>query len=138
MTSINDFYSNLDNDPKFLRICKASSVKEDDSETDATKDTCEEITDLTGYVGTGMQVQLVSNHHIYDRLNIVVYGDIDSTGTLDSIDLNLFKNYSLYKYTFTNSQFLAADQNNDEIVDSIDFNRFKAYTLFKFSSFIES
>lgn len=135
-TNINTFFSNLDNDPKFLRVCAVGSAPEDDSETDSTKDTCEEITDLKKIVGTQMQVQLVSNHHIYDRLNIVVYGDVNGDGKCMASDSNRIKQYLVKTYKLSETQFLASDVSFNSKVQAGDLNKIKQYLVKSLKTFV--
>ena len=137
MASINDFYSNLDNDPKFLRMCDVGSAPEDDTETDATKDSCKEITDLSTFVGTGMQVQLVSNHHIYDRLNIVVIGDNTGDGYSNELDATNISNYIMGKSKLDGVYFISSDVNDDKFVNELDATYVSNYIMGKVKTYLD-
>lgn len=64
-------------------------------------------------------------------------GDIDSDGSIDSLDLQLLKLHVLKKRLLTGTDLINADVNRDKSVDSIDVSLLKRYILRKISSFDE-
>ena len=122
MTKIQDFYSNLDNDERFLHIYDLSG---------------NEITDKTKYIGTGYQIKLENNGHTYDTLDIVVIGDLNGDGYSNALDLTLIKNHILKKSTLTGVNYLAGDNNVDDYVNNLDLTNTNNYILKKRSTYLD-
>ena len=74
--TLTDMISGLDN--------SASDIVIRDSEGD-------EITDLTGFAGTGMTVQLVIDSSVVDELSIIVLGDVSGDGIINTNDWTLVR-----------------------------------------------
>lgn len=62
-----------------------------------------------------------------DPIDDIIYGDVNSDGSIDTLDFALIKQY-LLKIT-TNLNLEAADLNSDESVDTLDFAILKKYLL---------
>lgn len=74
----------------------------------------------SGNLGTGYTVSLQINGATVDKLTIIVKGDINGTGTVNSKDVLLLYNYLNESEQLTQTELLACDLNNDDIVDTSD------------------
>lgn len=76
------------------------------------------------YVGTGDFVQVVSsasaNGQIVAGCPVLLFGDLDGDGQVNSVDRAYLKMYILGKYSLSDIQVKAADVNQDGAVNSID------------------
>lgn len=110
-TSVEDFKSILLNNEEYKAVVKASN---------------KEVT--TGYVGTGMFVQIQdSNGNVVKDSNgnllvyeIVVNGDVNGDGRADSLDTVLIKAHRNDVKALVGTASKAADLNGDNSVDAID------------------
>lgn len=84
----------------------------------------EEVTDPTAFIGNGYQIEY--NGKI---TTIVVLGDINGNGTVDSVDYLLLKRYCLGTYKLTDTALLAANVNGKDKVDSADYSLLKRHCL---------
>jgi hypothetical protein len=84
-----------------------------------------EITDLSGYAGTGMKVQLVISDSVVDELDIVVLGDVDGNGIIDIIDYTYVKLHIFEIIVQTGAQFTAGDIDKNDVIDIIDYSYVK-------------
>jgi hypothetical protein len=79
----------------------------------------------TGTAGTGTRIQLLNNSGtVLDELKIVIYGDVNGDGNIDSIDAGNIVDYQNYMITWNPvtdaALYKAGDLNGDGNVDSID------------------
>ncbi len=102
--------ANLSNSASDIKIIGADSI---------------EITDLTGYAGTGMKVQLVIGESVVDELDIVVLGDVDSNGIIDIIDYTYVKLHIFNIIILTDAKFVAGDIDKNDVIDIIDYSYVK-------------
>ena len=85
-----------------------------------------EYTSMNGSFGTGTLVELIDNdtQAIVGSYHIVIFGDVNGDGNIDSIDAGLmidFENY-LVEYDIATDAVLlkAADLNDDDNIDNLD------------------
>jgi hypothetical protein len=76
--------------------------------------------------GTGCTVNLISGDKIVDSLEIIVLGDVDGNGVVDSTDYMRVKSMFLGSYTLTGSAFVAGDVEVSGEIDSTDYLRLKS------------
>ncbi len=74
------------------------------------------------YVGTGDKVQLVAPNGktVLATCTVVLFGDLDGDGQVNSMDRAYLKMYIQGKYTLSAAQKKAADVNQDDSVNSVD------------------
>lgn len=74
----------------------------------------------SGNLGTGYTVVLQIDGSIVDKLTIIVKGDINGTGTVNSRDVQLLYDQLNGSETLSDIQLLACDMNSDELIDTSD------------------
>lgn len=74
----------------------------------------------SGNLGTGYTVALQIDGSIVDKLTIIVKGDINGTGTVNSRDVQLLYDQLNGSETLSDIQLLACDLNSDELIDTSD------------------
>ena len=74
----------------------------------------------SGNLGTGYTVALQIDGSIIDKLTIIVKGDINGTGTVNSRDVQLLYDQLNGSETLSDIQLLACDMNSDELIDTSD------------------
>jgi hypothetical protein len=80
----------------------------------------------TGFLGTGTKVDLVNNttSEVLETYTIIIYGDVNGDGNVDSLDGGLLVDYENYVVAWNTevhaATLEAADINGDGNVDSID------------------
>ena len=79
--------------------------------------------------GTGCVVKLVVNGNTVDSLTIVVKGDVDGSGAVDSTDYIRVKAMFLGNYSLKNEYFVAGDADGSGNIDSTDYLRLKGSFL---------
>ena len=75
-----------------------------------------------GVLGTGTKVKVIeiATGNVVKTYTIVIYGDVNGDGNIDSIDAGLIVDFENYATTFNEFQLEAGDVNGDGNVDSID------------------
>ena len=73
-----------------------------------------------GNLGTSYTVALEIDGSIVDKLTIIVKGDINGTGTVNSRDVQLLYDQLNGSETLSDIQLLACDMNSDELIDTSD------------------
>lgn len=72
-------------------------------------------------VGTGAVVTLQADGEILDSATVVIYGDLDGNGRIDSADKTIFARYFAgWKLNLSPANLLALDVNKDGKVDGVD------------------
>ena len=74
----------------------------------------------SGNLGTGYTVALEIDGSIVDKLTIIVKGDINGTGTVNSRDVQVLYDQLNGSETLSDIQLLACDMNSDELIDTSD------------------
>ena len=92
-----------------------------------------EALENSALAGTGTKVQLLNNTDVVDTVTIIVAGDTNGSGTVDSTDYIQVKSAFLKTFTLDENQFLAADVDGSGTVDSTDYMRIKSHFLGTFS-----
>jgi hypothetical protein len=80
-------------------------------------------------VGTGATVNLYKGDEIVDTVTIVVLGDVDGNGVIDTTDCVRVKAAFLGVYTLSAAEAIAADVDKNGTIDTTDFVRVKAHFL---------
>jgi hypothetical protein len=95
-----------------------------------------EVTDCDGnvitdaaIVGTGTQVKLYQDDQVIDAVTVVVPGDVDGNGIVDTTDYMRVKATLRDTFTFDDAQTKAADVDNTGMVSTTDYMHIKAYFL---------
>ena len=101
--TLNSIISGLDN-RQYIRVYK-----------DGT-----EITDLNCKISTGIQLRLMDGPSIYDRVNIVLMGDINGDGALDKKDTDIATDSLIKKLGLTELEITASDFDKNGITDIND------------------
>jgi hypothetical protein len=76
--------------------------------------------------GTGFSINLVVNGNVIDSLTIVIAGDVDGNGVIDSTDYMRVKSMFLGSYTLAGEYFVAGDVDNSGTIDTTDYLRLKS------------
>jgi hypothetical protein len=82
---------------------------------------------------TGCVVKLTNGDVVTDALTVVILGDVDGNGMIDSTDYMRVKSNFVGKYSLENEFFRAADVTSDGVVDSTDYMRIKAVFIGTFT-----
>ncbi len=114
-TTVNSFINQFDNDE--LKVLNSSNVQ---------------ITGKT-IVGTGAVINLCNGDEIKDSLTVVIEGDVNGDGCIDSTDCMRLKASLLDLIEFTECQFAAADSDESGSLNATDYIRIK-YKLLNISS----
>jgi hypothetical protein len=80
-------------------------------------------------VGTGTKINLYQNNAVVDTVIVVVCGDTDGDGAVDTTDYLRVKSSVLGRFTLTAAQLKAADMDQNGVVDAADHQRIKSYFL---------
>jgi hypothetical protein len=80
-------------------------------------------------VGTGAKINLYSNGKVTDTLTVVVMGDVDGTGAVDSTDYMRIKAAMLKTSSLDSLQTQAADVDENGTIDATDYMRIKAHFI---------
>jgi hypothetical protein len=80
-------------------------------------------------VGTGAKINLYSNGKVTDTLTVVVMGDVDGTGAVDSTDYMRIKAAMLKTSSLDTLQTQAADVDENGTIDATDYMRIKAHFI---------
>ena len=83
----------------------------------------------SGLVGTGAKINLYDNGILLDTVTVVVLGDVDGSGKVDSTDYLQIKSVFLGQYSFNEAEKLAANVDNNTTVDNTDYLRIKSKLL---------
>jgi hypothetical protein len=95
-----------------------------------------EVLDSNGYaisgasiVGTGARINLYQNGEVVDTATVVVLGDLDGNGVVDTTDYLRAKSAVYGNFTLSDAQTKAADVDGSDSLDSQDFQNIKSYFL---------
>jgi hypothetical protein len=75
------------------------------------------------------QINLYDNGQLIDSVTVVVMGDVDGTGIMDTTDYLRIRSVFLGTYSLTDVENLAADMDANGIIDSTDYLKIKAKFL---------
>ena len=78
---------------------------------------------------TGYTIKLVYNGEVLDSLTVVILGDVDGSGTIDSTDYLRIKGGFLGTYKLEGEYLLAADIDQSNSIDTTDYLRVKGAFL---------
>lgn len=83
--------------------------------------------DYWQWLTTGMTVSLYANGKFYERLRIVIRGDIDDNGAVNEYDKQCIRNHVNGTAILEGYNFIAADVNKDKTVNLDDLNILESY-----------
>ena len=107
-TELSDFVTLFLNEPEYLRIYSS----EDDGGS--------EITDESTIIGSYMEIALVIEGHEYDRVMILIRGDLDGDGYITSAD-NAILSEAIDNASYTNIENMISDVDFDGYPTSADY-----------------
>ena len=108
---------------------KGNFLKQFENEGLKVKDVAgAEISDAN-FVGTGTSVELYDGETLVDSILVVVLGDIDGNGIIDTTDYLRVKSAFLGTMNLDASQTLAADVDGNGYIDGTDYMRIKGHFL---------
>ncbi len=83
------------------------------------------------FVGTGSRISLMKNETEIDNLKVIVMGDVDGNGKIDTTDYLRIKMYFLESFDVTDAFYLSGDVDSNGIIESTDYMRIKLMFLQK-------
>ena len=83
----------------------------------------------TTLVGTGSKINLYVNDELVDTVTVVVLGDVDGSGLIDTTDYVRIKASFHGSFDLDDAQSRAADIDDSTVIDSTDYLRIKSYFL---------
>jgi hypothetical protein len=83
------------------------------------------------FVGTGSQISLVKDGTVSDYLHVVVMGDVDGNGCIDTTDYLRIKNYFLGEFELDELFGIAGDMDSNGEIEATDYLRIKSLFLQK-------
>lgn len=95
------------------------------------------IDNMDALICTGYEICLTGAPNYYgsvrDRLSIIIMGDINGDGMINSRDIAIIQGYMLttYPFWFSGGNRLAADMNGDGIINTRDIGAIQKYMLYK-------
>ncbi len=124
----------LSSDGEFLNGIKHKTAVSDALAELENKDAV--ITDKDGNVlsdsdfcATGCKVVLAYNGEVIDSLEVVVLGDVDGSGIVDSTDYMIIKSMFIGESSLSGVYLSAADVSSNNIVNMTDYLRVKSFFL---------
>ena len=75
----------------------------------------------SGYIGTGMTVKLEVDSIVEDELTVLVLGDVDGNGQIDTNDYTLVRLDILELMSIGGLAATAADVDKNDIIDTNDY-----------------
>jgi hypothetical protein len=90
---------------------------------------------LTGsaVVGTGATISLYNGSTLVDSVTVVILGDVDGNGRVDSTDYMRIKAAFLGTFALNDAERSAADVDGNGRIDSTDYMRIKGHFLGEFN-----
>jgi hypothetical protein len=83
----------------------------------------------TALVGTGAKINLYANGVLVDSMTIVITGDVDGTGKIDTVDYIRIKSSLVGGFSFNEAENSAADVDGSNSITSVDYIRLKTQLL---------
>jgi hypothetical protein len=80
-------------------------------------------------VGTGAKINLYENNKLIDSVTVVILGDVDGNGIVDTTDVVRVKAAFLGTFTLSDAETLAADVDKSGVIDTTDYMRVKSHFL---------
>ncbi|MDD5952825.1 MAG: dockerin type I repeat-containing protein [Oscillospiraceae bacterium] len=74
----------------------------------------------SGALGTGMRLQLYNDWELMDEITVLVEGDLNGNGAINSADVRLLFQHLTEDAPLTSYWYTAADMDNDGVVDTKD------------------
>ncbi len=103
-TTVGTLLSYLTSDEGTLQVVDSSGTRKSSSD----------------YVGTGDVVQVVSSDGVVSSCMVLLYGDLNGDGQVNSVDRTYLKMYVMGEYSLTEIQIKAGDVNQDGTINSVD------------------
>jgi hypothetical protein len=80
-------------------------------------------------VGTGAKINLYENNKLIDSVTVVILGDVDGNGIVDTTDVVRVKAAFLGTFTLSDAETLAADVDKSGVIDTTDYMRVKSHFI---------
>ena len=80
-------------------------------------------------IGTGYVVSLIVGGETVDSLTVIILGDVDGSGIVDSTDYLRTKQHFLGKLTLEGLYAMASDVDNSQTIDATDYLKIKSHFL---------
>jgi hypothetical protein len=80
-------------------------------------------------VGTGAKINLYENGKLLDSVTVVILGDTDGNGIIDTTDIVRVKAAFLGTFNLNAAEYIAADVDKNGIIDTTDYMRVKSHFL---------
>jgi hypothetical protein len=80
-------------------------------------------------VGTGAQINLYKNDELIDSVTVVILGDVDGNGIVDTTDVVRVKAAFLGTFALSDAENKAADVDGNDIIDTTDYMRVKSHFI---------
>jgi hypothetical protein len=84
-------------------------------------------------VGTGSTINLYSSGVLVDSVTVVILGDVDGNGIVDTTDVVRVKAAFLGSFLLDDAESIAADVDRNGIIDTTDYVRVKSHFIGSFS-----
>ncbi len=117
----------INNVPSLISV--DTFLKEFKNENLKVKDANENVISGTSVVGTGAVVELYDGETLVDSAVVVVLGDIDGNGVIDTTDYLRVKSAFLEAMKLGDAQTIAADVDGNGTIDGTDYMRIKGHFL---------
>ena len=88
---------------------------------------------MEGDVSTGALILLKDNDTVLDSAVMVILGDVDGSGAIDSTDYLILKSVFISQATLEGAYYLAADTDKDGSISGSDYLRLKSHFLGNFN-----
>jgi hypothetical protein len=85
--------------------------------------------EVTGLVGTGHLVRIMSNETIVRTYTVILYGDVTGDGKINAIDLTMIQRHILKKQSIQDIYVIASDVTRDEKINAIDLTMIQRHIL---------
>ena len=82
----------------------------------------DEILNYDGFIGTGMSIQLWDGGVLIDSVTVVISGDIDGNGFIDTTDLSRLTSFIRESLVLEGAFYLAADVDGNGFIDTTDLS----------------
>ncbi len=120
MTTVEDFLADLNSDAGALRLVNAQGEEKAADEYVGTGDLVQVIADVPAENQEADSSGTAPDEEILSACPVLLFGDLDGNGQVNSIDRAYLKMYILGRYTLTDIQKKAADVSQDGAVNSVD------------------
>ncbi len=93
------------------------------------------LVDSIATVGTGYTVKLSANGEVIDMLTVIIMGDVNGDGVVDSTDYLRIKGTFLGTFSLMDASSKSADVDGNGIIDTTDYLRVKGHFIGTYNLF---